>query len=446
MMPPVPLPASAIEAGLLAAAGTDIEKFIKIGATGLATEDFVVWGEVYAWQRDHLMKYSTLPTAEQIKLKFSEWAPPDGELAYWLAEMKRLATTRKAQIIMREAMLNVERDPGEAVSKAVSDLARLRAAGNQHMSASDENAGHRFDMFERRVAYRKEHGEDFLIGIPTGLETLDDTHIGWVPSEFVGFYARPTVGKTWMLVREGAIAWANGRKVMMVSPEMAVSQIELRIDVFMARAMGVNLSHQAIFTGDEQQREQYRRYTEAVKEIKRWWTFDSWGGKAFSVGDIRSLAEQLEPDLILIDGVSLLRTDSRRDKAGWEKMDENCEALKAIATAADIVIMASHQSVNTRRGQRGERDGGGGRGDDWVMPNLNDAAGGDALVRNCSSIFTMCPDKELSNIRWYSVRKTRERFIKDWKPRMALRWNVDAGQIDDLGKHGDNMGAIRSVL
>jgi len=249
-----------------------------------------------------------------------------------------------------------------------------------------------------------------------------------------------------MLVREGAIAWAAGNRVMLVSPEMSAHQIELREDVFKARAMGVMLSHQGIFKGDPAQREAYRMYTDAVRGEKRWWTFDSWAGKPFSVTDIKMVAEQLEPQMILIDGLSLLRSEHKRDqRARWERMAESCEELKHFATAANLVIMGSHQSVNTNRGRRGDRDAAGGRGDDWVMPSLSDAADGDALVRNCSSIFTMCPDRDIENLRWYSVRKTRERHLK-FQPRLALKWNVDAGEIEDMGQYGDNLGVIRTKL
>lgn len=411
----------------------------------IEADDFKVWGAVYRWQREHLTMYSVLPTRDQIKGRWPEWEPPDGEMAYWLTEMKRMVLALRAQQILRDALLAVEGDPTEAIGQTVAQLARLRARGNSHVSTSDESASGRFEKYERRAELWKQSDGDFILGIPTGLETLDDTHIGWMPSELVGFYARPTTGKTWMLVREGAIAWANGYKVAMISPEMSVGMIELRIDVFMARAMGVTLSHQGILTGNPEQRDSYKSYTDAVKEHKRWWTFDNWNGKSFTVNNIIAMAEQHEPNLILIDGVYLLRSEKRRETAGWEKMEEFCEGLKHFATAANIVIMMSHQSVNVRRGQRGERDGAGGRGDDWIMPSLNDAAGGDALVRNCSSVFTICSDKDMGNVRWYSIRKTRERHLK-FVSRMALKWNVDSGDISDLGKYGDNTGAIRSVV
>lgn len=445
MMPAQPLPPSTIEAGLLAAV-VSVTELLAIASAAIEPQDFAVWGGVAKWQREHAQSYGTLPSPDQLKGRWPDWQPPAGEFRYWLEEMRRLVLARKAQAVLHDALRAVEKEPDRALGEVMGQLAQLRAAGNQHVGNSDADAPNRFALYEKRAALYEETGGDYLIGIPTGMPTLDDTHIGWVPSEFVGFYARPTTGKTWMLVREGAVAWTHGYKVLMISPEMSNHQNELRQDVFKARAMGIELSHQGIFIGDPSQRYEYQRYTEAVKGEGRWWTYDTWNGRAFSVADVRMLAEQHEPDMVLIDGLALLRSEGRRDKPGWERMDENCEALKAFATAADLVIMASHQSVNTRRGQRGERDAAGGRGDDWVMPSLNDAAGGDALVRNCSSVFTMCPDKELANLRWYSVRKTRERYIKDWHPRMALRWEVDRGFIEDLGQYGENMGAIRSAL
>jgi len=196
----------------------------------------VVWGQVWLWLREHANRYAALPTGDQIRARWPEWQPPDGEFSYWLEELKRSSLVRKAAAVLRAGIEDLGDDPTDTIGKTMSALAALRSRTNQHMGTSDEGAGHRFEMYERRARNYERTNGDFIIGIPTGLATLDDTHIGWVPSELVGFYARPTVGKTWMLVNEGAIAWAKGMPFVSVVTKIS-HEVNLGARIFAARSI-----------------------------------------------------------------------------------------------------------------------------------------------------------------------------------------------------------------
>ena len=211
----------------------------------------------------------------------------------------------------------------------------------------------------------------------------------------------------------------------------------------MARALGVILSHKKLFEGHPSQAELYKIATDAIAKSESWWTVDSLNGKPLGFRDIRSLAKQFEPDMICIDGIMLME-DDKRARDGWQKMENLCYGLKNMATAEDYMVIASHQAINLSKGRR--NTGAQGRGDDFIMPTLNDASGGEAFVRACTTVFTMCPDVKHENLRWYSLRKTRERQIEDWKPRYGLGWDVDTGHIEDFSRYGEDMLVIEQKL
>lgn len=442
MMPSIGLPPSALEAGLLGAI-TSKEKLVRVQVAGVEHSDFGVWPGVYKFICDYADKYNGVPTDQAIKAQWEDWNPPMGDFEYWLGEFIKRSISLKAEKIIRDHLKALETSPDVTIPELITKLSTVQYSNNSHIVATDTSIDDRLQKYYHRMKIWEENKGKFIWGIPTGLDIINKTQQGWMDGELIGFYARPTVGKTWMLVREAVNAWAHGYRILLVSPEVSAKHVALRIDVFLAAALGLQLSHKKIFIGDPSQAQAYEKVTEIVKQSERWWTVDSLQGRPLGLKDIRSLAHQFEPDMILIDGVLLLE-DDKRAKEGWQKMDNICYGLKNFATADDLVIMMSHQAVNLNKGRK--QVGAHGRGDDWVMPTLNDASGGEAFVRACTTIFTMAPDIKHSNLRWYSIRKSRERDFDEWKPRYGLGWDVDKGHIEDFSRYGEDMAVIEEKL
>jgi len=63
-----------------------------------------------------------------------------------------------------------------------------------------------------------------------------------------------------------------------------------------------------------------------------------------------------------------------------------------------------------------------------------------------SAVVSFAPDKDRGDIRWYSIRKMRERELEELGQRYAMYWNVDAGRIVDLTQHGTDHTALRTAL
>jgi hypothetical protein len=146
------------------------------------------------------------------------------------------------------------------------------------------------------------------------------------------------------------------------------------------------------------------------------------------------LARQHKPDIILIDGISLMRAETRG--AEWEKMKELSYGLKNLSTNYDVAMVVTSQAANSARGRRTEIQTLG-RGDDFLMPTLNDAAYGDSFVQACSDVITMAGDPDSQYVTWYSIRKHRERGWQQALPlRMAFAWRPGFGQIIDLSELG----------
>jgi len=423
-----PVPQSTIEAGLLHAC-LNMQQWLEL--KNFVDADFTSHRDVFHFYGEYLQQYGSLPSQNVITSRFN-WEPPIGEFQYWLGEMKRYSLARKILEAITEGYNQVS-DPEKALGSMLTKLSVIRSEENNHIQATDASAINRLEKFDTRTAMVHEGRR--IIGIPTGLKIIDETLVGYIPGSLVGCYARPGIGKTWWLFWSGVNAWMSGKTVLAITPEMPANMANLRIDILMAAAMGHPVDYNKLLTGDPSIRTEYSKVTEAEGKSSRWWTYDSMDGHSMSIGDIAALVNQHQPDIVLVDGISLLRHEGRGQT--WEQMKDLCYGMKNLATIKEIPILMTHQAVNSNRGNRREKEEIMGRGDDFHMPNLNDAAFGDAFVQACSDVITMCGEPSSSYINWYSIRKHRERgWNKPLESRYAMAVDYGMGRIVDLSEYG----------
>lgn len=432
------LPTEAVEAGLIASIAGDMNRWLEVST--FTSDDFVAHRAVFQWVGQYLQQYGSLPSNSLINSKF-ELHAPIGDYQYWISEFRRYSLARRVLEVLQEGYRKIA-EPEETLGYLLDKLSLIRSSGTNHIQATDSSARERLIKFDTRTEYIFQAKQ--MLGLTTGMKVIDDTRVGWTPGSLVGIYARPGIGKTWWLIWQGIHAWLTGKTVLAIAPEMPANMLNLRIDLLAGRALGIPLDYSKIQLGDPSIRANYERVVAILEQTQRWWTYDSYKERPVSLGDLASLMRQHQPDIVLIDGISLLRSDSRG--AEWEKMKELCYGVKNLGTVYEVPILMTHQAVNSARGKRTEVTQIG-RGDDFLMPSLNDAAFGDSFVAACSDVITMCGEPSSSDIVWYSLRKYRERgFAHDLPARMALIKDYGRGIIHDAGELGYNLEAVGAEM
>lgn len=438
-----------LEQGLLSAALQEPSKLAQLPLHGLTIEDFTDARDQLEFVLGYVEQYKCAPTHSILKQRYPNWAPPDGAFEYWVAQLRTHVQARRAQMAIRKALEHFD-EPAIAIPALALELSSISTVGVRNIMATDGAAAEHYQRYLHRQQLFLDGGPDHVVGIRTAFDCINQSHVGWLPGEMVGIIARPTVGKSWLLINEVANAWLQGYRVLFVSPEMPASQIALRIYAVLAHKLGIPFSHRMAYEGNPSIQPAFERLVSLLTESERWWTVDSInGGEALGVSDIRALQRQYQADVVGIDGISLLRNEQRA-KQVWEEMRYNAYSLRTFATSTETVLLVSHQAVNAQKGVKDVSGAAGikatrGRGDDARMPTLNDAAHGEDFVRACSTIISLAPDQQRADIRWYSFRKTRERETPPVE-RMALHWDVDKGLIQDMGRFGENQGAILQAI
>ena len=84
---------------------------------------------------------------------------------------------------------------------------------------------------DRLAEYKKRCEVKGLIGIPTGIDKLDEITNGWLwGEELVVITGRTNVGKTWIGEYFATVAWNMGYKILFYSGEMSREMVGFRFD------------------------------------------------------------------------------------------------------------------------------------------------------------------------------------------------------------------------
>jgi hypothetical protein len=337
----------------------------------------------------------------------------------FLDELIRRTIERQAVRRILEADDLLRTDPRRAVERLIGDLSEIARSTSAHSRVYDAGAMDRLELIESR-ADRAARGE--VIGIRTGLPTLDSRGYVFRRGEMVCIQGPMNVGKSTLLLWFCAHAYYHDRcRILFLTPESTIEDVEDRLDVILGRFMGYSFSNSALRRGLVDM-DEYRRFAEELSGLNRsdWITRDSGDAGVFTVGEIISLAREHRPDILAIDGVHLISGEGRT----WERMKEAAEILKGQAQHLDMVVIGGNQV---------QRDA-------VMAPDdpaaLGQGAYGLAFAEACNKVISLAEKRGDPLQRVWKLVKNRdgERI----ESRHYLRFDVDKGIIGELNVSVDD--------
>ena len=379
---------------------------------------FAVFGEAFQFILDELDESRQVPSRSVLVAKYPELDQSTADAAdvgFFSGQLKHQLMYRTAVQSATEWVPRIKGDnPQRAVESLIQELESVTASVDDDIEVYDSGSIDRLSEYSQRVAQRKDRSLGML-GIPTPFKTLNRLGVGWMPGELYSLFARPTVGKSFMSVKVAAVAMKQGYKTLLISTEMPVKAMSMRMDAFLGKLLGYEFSLTKLRRGDEGiDEEQYREFLTAMDSRNILFPHHL-GFDALSVSTIRNLVRKYSPDLVVVDGVYLLSDDSTRAK--WEQNDNLFKGLKNIAMAHEIPVFCT-----TQAGREAV--------DLFKPPKLNQVANGDALVRASDIAFAMSKVEDADNQRYlYYIKQRDDVEIKD---KSVLHWDVDIGDVREI--------------
>lgn len=252
------------------------------------------------------------------------------------ASIKEWALHRRAVALAGElAELGYSDTPMNDIAvwalKALQELDRSRG-GNGPIRAID--ALEEWARRERAII----DGDPEPLGIPTGFVDLDERLLGLHRGQLITVAARPSMGKTALVLQWAINAVAEGHTVLFVSAEMSVAEITQRM---IATGSKVDMhrvrSHKYLHADWPQIDHAIDRYRQGGM---LWIDDDS----SSSVATIRSHARKIANlDLIVVDYLQLLTPAQKTRETRQTEVGEIATGLKRLARELNVPVVAAAQ-------------------------------------------------------------------------------------------------------
>lgn len=301
-----------------------------------------------AFVRSHVSRYGEFPSRQTVSLETQLRLPAPVEGLQFYDDALRSRHT-----------FNQVRDRLATFNQAFRsrDLATLTASlGDMHAAARNNNAQHRNvlniseagELVMRRLAETRFLGG--LTGALTGGPRYDAITGGYQPSDIITIVARPSIGKTWTLLKQAHYSHKeDNQSVLLVTTEMGTEAIARR---WGSLELGINphmLKMNTISTYTERRlRAMYRDMVGADRL------------RIFSVGmeskmsAVAALCYEYRPSIVYLDGVYLMNpTNGPRNLTRTERTAAVFDELKQLNLELNIPFVVSTQ-FNRAAGKGGK--------------------------------------------------------------------------------------------
>ncbi len=296
----------------------------------------------------HSLKILTNPKdIEELKY-ITEHYIDDGNVKYWIKNIKDKARLRTFELFLRRSYQNLlERqepnlDVEQVLMEAEEELTNLTALEiDDTVDTPSEVAKLGYDEVERRFTRFKEIKELHkgilpLDGLPTGFDNLNHITLGYKPGDLIILGAQTGHGKTaFALHTAKAIAVEAGKNLLYLNTEMSREQVALRWGSILS-----GIEHDRIRSGDISETELsmvYRGYSRLRES-----GFYSYPcpnltpEKTISIA--RKFKAQKNIDIMIVDYVGRMdKIDPKLQE--WQILEQIVKTQKLLAQNLNIAVM-----------------------------------------------------------------------------------------------------------
>lgn len=302
---------------------------------------------VFEFTRDHFRTYHVLPTAETVRAETGVRLPTAPEaLDYYVDTVYQRSEynqIRERFATLRQALQEQDRETQHTEIREMSRIIRLQDRRGREVMQMNEAMGLVVDRL------RATRGYGGITGVTTGWDGFDDQTGGYQDSDLITWVGRPSLGKTYLLLKQVKAAHDAGHNVLVVTTEMGMEQMARR---YASIELGINPT---LLKRNEISSHMERRIRTLYNEM-----VGSERLRIFSVGmksrvnSIEALCQEFGPSIVFVDGAYLLRpTEGGKNMNRIERITGVFDELKALNLDAEVPFVVTSQ-FNRQAGSKGK--------------------------------------------------------------------------------------------
>ena len=362
--------------------------------------------QLFNFIQDFYLKNGEMPTVRAVEQYFPSYkfeyfndsVGTEEGLTYWANELRRKAKHNRLADALEEGAKCVDAfKTDEAFALLKKEIvfieSELTATRNIDITKDTES---------RIESYLKRKENQGMLGIPTGIQHLDNLLRGLEKETLTIFIAKTGVGKTFLEVLIGAYCMLNGYRVLQVVTEMSDAIMRDRYEAMLFGMMYGNFNYNHFKGGklDKETEEQYFHFLRNDLPKLEPLTLQPASG-VISIG---AEIDSLKPDIVLIDGMYLLE-DDRGAKEDWLRLTHITRDLKMLCKDRKLPFVA-----NTQTDIKGRE-----------TPGLADVKYAQAINQDADNVIAMYRDEVMfnDNEMGLKVQKQREGILG----KVVINWD-----------------------
>jgi replicative DNA helicase len=291
----------------------------------------------------HKGKYGEVPSVTAIKQDFPDYSflNVKDSMEYLIDEVRRLHTLALLEQGLNAGVNAYDTGKPESVKTVLQQT--LRQIALDVPQGRDTNIT---ETGEDRLARYKALRDlpDGLRGIPTGFPTIDRATQGLQAEQLITFVGPPKSGKSTMLLLAAMSAWATGHRPLFIGFEMSNEEQEERLDAFRA-----HISHTRL-RGGQLTKDEFARLDRAIRgmEVMPDFFMSSDIMSATTLSGVQAKIDNLEPDVVFIDGVYMMDDELGEPKGSPQAITNITRGAKRLAQQSRLPICISTQVLESK--------------------------------------------------------------------------------------------------
>jgi replicative DNA helicase len=379
--------------------------------------------DAFAYALEHLQRYGELPNPDFVVGKTGILLDaPEGPALQFIDEVNNRHLHIKIQEGLKQVVdLQEKRQPSAAYTELEKLVVDLRA---EQIGLS--NVESLFKLGPEIIDYYKriQEGER---GVLTPWDKVNNATLGFWPEDLILFVARVGIGKTWTAVLLALHAWRTPKpktgvqqRVLFITTEVSRMRIGMRFYAAMER-----LPYQELTHGQLDKLSAEPRFFRAVEELYNAEGLYIIGGDFdFQIESISSAIETSKPDIVVLDGVYLLRGPGATRN---EKMANTFDEMKRLAKRKKVPILITTQFNREVKSKDMEK-----------TVDVSAIALSDVGAWNADLIYALIQDKDMKQEKRMMLKplKVREGSGED----VLINWDFSRMNFSELITSGGQGG------
>jgi hypothetical protein len=313
-------------------------------------KDYLFFAEelpAYTYIQEYVKKYNCLPDITTCRQNGYSLPQPVECFDFYLdASRDRYVRTLISNNLSPGKIDSLLRTDPKTAIEALDAIRRTADRVYQSKELTDI-----FQGTEDLVRFLREANSGNVTGISTGSEALDSIIHGLKPSDFIVLFARPGVGKTYIMLAMVMACLNQGKKVLFVNNEMDDLDIPMRLG---AMIMGLNTDEMYaghVFTTHYQKLDKQK----SIYKANGCNLYIVNPQEPMSVGNLKDFILDLKPDVVFSDSAYLHEPDKKageRFSGGLEKLNATIRDLRFVAKHTKVPLVVTAQANRESVGKK----------------------------------------------------------------------------------------------